>query len=209
MQLEFVLVDKMNKKIKKIAVFILGVLIAIIFSMPYLAFRNEVQDMATLGYIGLILSCAISNVTILLPSSSTLIVLAAATTLNPVLCILCGGIGTSIGEQASYALGRIGRLGIDDKSIKEKRIFEKVREHSFLTIFIFAFVPLPVFDIVGIASGVLKVNWLKYATAAVLGKTLKFTLAVIGVFYILPNIVDMVPPPFDKLIQNALDSLNI
>lgn len=208
MQSDVFLVVKMNSKLKKTLVFILGLFIAFVFSLPYLVFRNEIQDMATLGYIGLILSCAISNVTILIPSSSTLIVLAASTTLNPILCIICGGIGTSIGEQASYILGRVGRLGIDDQSIKEKKIFENVKEHSFMTIFLFAFIPLPVFDIVGIASGVLKIRWLKYTIAAVIGKTLKFAMAVVGVFYILPNIVNSVPPPFDSLIQDILKSLN-
>ena len=100
-------------------------------------------------------------------------------------------------------------MGIDEQSIKEKKIFEKVKEHSFITIFLFAFVPLPVFDIVGIASGVLKINWFKYTVAAVMGKTLKFALVVLSVFYILPNISDSVPLPYDKLIQAFFEKLNI
>ena len=139
---------------------------------------------------------------------ATLIVLAAASTLNPVLAILCGGIGTCLGEQSSYICGRIGRLSIDHESIKEKKIYDRVKKKSVLTVFIFAFVPLPVFDIVGIAAGILGMNWGKYTLAAALGKILKFAIAVVGVFLLLPAIVNYVPPPFDEIINKTLEGLN-
>ena len=80
--------------------------------------------MAFVGYLGVAVACAISNVSILLPSSSTLIVVAAASSLNPILCVLAGGLGTALGEQSSYLCGRIGRKGVGDNDIHEKKSSE-------------------------------------------------------------------------------------
>ena len=46
--------------------------------------------------------------------------------------------------------------------------------------------PLPVFDLAGVAAGADKMPWPKYALAAFLGKTIKFALSVWAVMVIFP-----------------------
>ena len=89
-----------NKKLKKVFSIIVGFAIGILFALPYLLFKEKIQEFSTLGYIGLFLSCFVSNLSILLPTSSTIIIIAASLTLNPFICIVVGGIGTAFGEQA-------------------------------------------------------------------------------------------------------------
>lgn len=73
--------------IKKGLFVLIGLLMAAAFSTPYILFGEQVREMAIVGYVGLFLACLLSNVSILIPSSATVIVLAAATTLNPWFCI--------------------------------------------------------------------------------------------------------------------------
>lgn len=193
----------------KVLSVLLGVIFAVLMSAPYIIYREQIQQMALVGYLSVAIACAISNVSILLPSSSTLIVVAAASSLNPMLCVLAGGLGTALGEQSSYICGRIGRKGFDDNGSSEKKVLKWMKKHDALTVFIFAFLPLPIFDIVGIAAGALRMNWIKYLVSAVLGKTLKFFLAVIGVYYLLPTMLPFVDGPGRVIIEKYLEGFGM
>lgn len=197
-----------NKKLKKIFSIIVGFAIGILFALPYLLFKEKIQEFSTLGYIGLFLSCFVSNLSILLPTSSTIIIIAASLTLNPFICIVVGGIGTAFGEQASYVCGLIGSSGFDISTKKGKEITTKWFErNSFLTVLLFAFVPLPVFDIIGIIAGAKRMSWWKYTLAAVLGKVLKFTLVIVSLFYLLPFLLDKLPFGWGKILSDNLNQL--
>jgi len=197
-----------NKKLKKIFSIIVGFAIGILFALPYLLFKEKIQEFSTLGYIGLFLSCFVSNLSILLPTSSTIIIIAASLTLNPFICIVVGGIGTAFGEQASYICGLIGSSGFDISTKKGKEITTKWFErNSFLTVLLFAFVPFPVFDIIGIIAGAKRMSWWKYTLAAVLGKVLKFTLVIVSLFYLLPFLLDKLPFGWGKILSDNLNQL--
>lgn len=191
--------------LKKVFSIIAGCGIAILFAAPYIVFRDEVQNLSALGYLGLFVSCLISNLSIFLPTSSTIIIVVAASTLNPWLCILIGGIGTALGEQASYLCGFVGASGFNAKdNAGERHVLKWYEKRSFLTVFLFAFVPLPVFDIVGIIAGTKKMEWWKYTLAAVLGKILKFFIVVAVIYYLFPVIIDEFPGEIGEMINEYL-----
>jgi len=166
---------------------LLGAGLFLLFALPFILLREQIEQMAALGYAGLFIACALSNVSVLLPSSSTMFVVLAATALNPALCVLVGGLGTAVGEQCAYVCGKAGSAGFekkDDASLG--RVHRFVRRHAFAAVFLFALAPLPVFDLAGVAAGADRMPWAKYALAAFLGKTLKFALSVWAVTAILP-----------------------
>lgn len=198
--------SKNKSKIKKLLSIIAGIAVGVIFALPYILFKEKMQSMSTIGYIGLFLSCFISNLSILLPTSSTIIIVAAASTLNPWLCIIFGGLGTAFGEQASYLCGLVGASGFDNvDSTGKKYALRWFEKKPFFTVFLFAFVPLPVFDIVGIIAGTRKMKWWKYTLAAALGKILKFFLVVVAVYYFFPYIIDRIPGEIGIIINDFLD----
>lgn len=200
--------NKKNIAIKKVFSIIAGIVIGIIFALPYILFREKIQSLSTLGYIGLFVSCFISNLSILLPTSSTIIIVAAALTLNPWICIIVGGLGTAFGEQASYLCGLVGHSGFDKEESKGKQIAIKWFDRSpFMAVFLFALVPLPVFDIIGIIAGIKKMKWWKYTVAAALGKILKFFLVIVSIFYILPFLLDKLPWGIGKTLNDYLEQL--
>lgn len=200
---------KQKGRVKKCLSVVVGILIAFLFSAPYIIFRKQIQQVAVIGYISLILTCVVSNISILFPSSSTLIVVTAASTLNPILCILCGGIGTCIGEQSSYICGRVGVKELQRISEQNKTVLEWLNKWEFITVFIFAFIPLPVFDLVGIAAGIVHMKWVKYTIAAVLGKLLKFLCAIIGVYYAVPYIIEVFPGTGSDMLRQMLNQLGL
>ena len=184
---------KINPKIKKILTIILGVLIGLLFALPYLLFKEQIQNMSSIGYLGLFVACFISNLSILLPTSSTIIIMAAGFTLNPWICILIGGLGAAFGEQASYLCGLVGSSGFKNEEKIEKKALKWFDKKPFLTVFLFAFVPLPVFDVIGIIAGAKKMSWWKYTLAAVLGKILKFIVVYLVMFYLFPFLLKKLP----------------
>ncbi len=191
---------------KKSFSIIAGCGIAILFAAPYIVFRDEIQNLSVLGYLGLFASCLISNLSILLPTSSTIIIVAAASTLNPWLCILIGGVGTALGEQASYLCGLVSASGFKTKgNANERHVLKWYEKRPFLTVFLFALVPLPVFDIVGIIAGTKKMEWWKYTLAAALGKILKFFIVVLAIYYLFPVLIDKLPGETGEVINEYFD----
>ena len=64
-------------------------------------------------------------------------------------------------------------------------------------------------DLVGIAAGVVRMNWIKYLFSAALGKTLKFLLAVIGVYYVLPLLLPYINGPGHVIIEKFLEQFGV
>ena len=198
-----------NTFFRKLMTLLAGVALATVFTLPYFLFREQIQEYAALGYLGLFLSCAIANASIFIPASSTLFVVSAALVLNPWLCILSGGAGTALGEQFSYLCGRIGSKAIDIANPKVQQVQQWMNKNAPLTVFVFAFLPLPLFDVVGVAAGVMRMTWWKYALAAVLGKVLKFALFVAAIFWFVPWFIENFPHPGGQLLQQSLQMMGI
>ena len=171
---------------------VLGIALASMMMIPYLFFREELRQYSTLGYAGLAVSCVISNLTVFLPTSSTVYVLLAASVLDPALSVLSGGVGTAVGEMGSYFSGRLYVGGVQSQKESFSRWRGKVnywmQRHGFSTVFLFALVPLPVFDVAGVMAGVMKMKIWKYILASFLGKTLKFSIVVFLAYWMLPRI---------------------
>lgn len=178
---------KKNSAAGKLVSILLGVGLFLLFALPFILLREQMEKMAALGYAGLFVACALSNVSVFLPSSSTMFVILAASALNPALCVLVGGLGTAVGEQCSYLCGRTGSAAFEKKEDEELgRVHGFVRRHAFLAVFLFALAPLPVFDLAGVAAGADRMPWPKYALAAFLGKTIKFAVSVWMVVSLFP-----------------------
>lgn len=166
-----------NKILRKIMIGIFVLFVVLLGSSPFLLFRDEVKNMAAAGYAGLTAACFLTNATVFLPASGIAFTVSASTVLNPYICSLCGGVGTALGELVSYTCGRVGKQLVEDNKLYRK-MQEYIMKHGFLTVLLFAFLPFPIFDFVGVAAGVGKMNIAKYTTACILGKTLKMVCYV-------------------------------
>ncbi len=143
-------------------------------------FRQQLLALRGYGYLGVLLIAVLGNATVIVPVPSLAVTFAAGTFLNPLLVGMVAGVGEPLGEMTGYLAGYGGSVVVEDR-----RRFEQIRSwmahHGFLTIFVLAAIPNPLFDLAGISAGILHFPVPKFLLACWLGKTLKAVIvAFIG-----------------------------
>ena len=151
--------------------------------------RDKLEQTGNYGLIGVFVLCFISNATVFLPAPSLIVVVTAASFLNPFLVSLAGALGSALGELTGFFSGRAGKnIG----KAKTGKLGRAVQKHGTPVVFIFALLPLPIFDIIGVASGFLGIKWYKFMVACLPGKFIKMLIYAYGFTYF----------------RNVLDNLN-
>ena len=132
---------------------------------------------AVAGYIGLFVACFLTNATVFLPASGIAFTISASTVLNPLFSTIIGGVGTACGELISYCCGRAGKNVVEDTPFLF-RIQTYVQKYGVFTVWLFAFLPLPLFDLVGVTAGAGKMPLPKYIIPCMIGKVMKMMVYV-------------------------------
>jgi membrane protein YqaA with SNARE-associated domain len=151
-------------------------IILLILGLAYLASDfalNLPPDfIKTYGIAGVFAFFIIGTMTILIPIpvDATLVILTKI--YPPELLALIAGIGASLGEMTSYALGYLGHQMVDHHELKKaKGHFEK---YGYFFVFGIAFVPVIPYDIVGLAGGYLRLPFFPFLGATMAGKVLRY-----------------------------------
>jgi membrane protein YqaA with SNARE-associated domain len=149
------------------------------------ATRDVVQKYSEYGYLGVFIISVLGNATLIFPAPSFTVV-AFGAVLNPYLVGVLAGCGAAVGEMTGYTLGLgmspdLGEgatvAGLGEKQMQWLRwLRPKFQRWGAIVIFVLAAVPNPIFDIGGILAGMARMPWWKFLLAAVLGKTVRFTL---------------------------------
>lgn len=161
----------MSSKFRKV-IEILFIVIIVLFSIIIFLWRDKIEQVNNISYLGLLFLCFIANSTVLLPAPSLMIAASCALIMNPFLVALFAALGSTLGEFVGYAFGTVTK----DLSPKFQKLLDKLMSkvnNQTLLVFIVAVLPLPLFDIVGIYSGGTKMNLIKFATACFVGKFIK------------------------------------
>jgi membrane protein YqaA with SNARE-associated domain len=157
--------------------FIIGVLA---ISIMIYIYKDKVQTLGNFGYLGVILLCFICNATILAPAPSLVVVVSMALVMNPMIVAISGAIGSTLGETVGYYSGYVGKNIID---FDNNKLASWVKKYGTPVVFIFAVIPLPLFDIIGLASGYLRIKLYKFFIACFAGKLIKMLVYSIGANY--------------------------
>lgn len=136
------------------------------------AYREKLADLAGFGYLGIFLISVLSNATIAFPVPGIAAVFAGGGVLNPLLVALVAGLGEPLGEMTGYVAGYGGSAIIRDTELFE-RVRPWVERRGFLTLFVLSLIPNPLFDLAGIAAGIIRFPVYRFLFACWLGKTLK------------------------------------
>lgn len=172
------LMTKSNYQFRsRLVKFGLSLLVAIVGSLPFVIWSEAIQRLSLAGYIGLLVACLLTNATVFLPASGIAFTISASMILNPLYCAIVGGIGTACGELVSYYCGRVGKNIIEQTDIF-LTIQKYVTKYGVISVLIFAFLPLPLFDFVGITAGATKMPLLKYILPCMIGKIMKMFMYV-------------------------------
>ena len=139
---------------------------------------GRVDELKAYGYLGAFLISLTFNATVILPAGNILILSALGAVLPSATMVgLVGGAGAAIGEITGYMAGYSGH-GLAERSKMYCRVEGWMRRWGAMTIFIFSLVPF-VFDLAGIAAGVLRFPFWKFFLLCWLGRTILYIVAAL------------------------------
>jgi uncharacterized membrane protein YdjX (TVP38/TMEM64 family) len=151
-----------------------ALLAAIAIPVLIYLFRDQVQGLKNLGYLGAFLTMLVGNATVIFPVPGLFMVFALGGTLHPLLVGLAAGPGAALGELVGYFAGFSGSGVIKNTDIY-RRVRYWVRRYGPIVIAVLAAIPNPAFDIAGLVSGALGIKWWQFLLAAWIGKTVQAT----------------------------------
>ncbi|HOT91268.1 MAG TPA: VTT domain-containing protein [Anaerolineae bacterium] len=136
--------------------------------------RITFEHLSGLGYLGVFLMAWIGSTTVLLPIPhlAFTFTMGSVPALIPWWIGLCAGFGDSLGELWGYLAGYAVEDLVDRWKVYPK-IEGWVRRHGMLTIFLMGVVPMPLFDMAGMAAGATGMPVWKFYLATWSGKTFK------------------------------------
>ena len=176
---------------KWVSVVSLVIIIGIIFCAHF--FQQSFETYIGWGLTGLFIGCFLANATVLLPAPSILLVCQFALIYNPLITALIGGLGSAVGEMIGYLAGRTGQEII--KSRRNGKIISAFQKHPYMLVFLFSVIPWPLFDIIGVLSGVSHLKWYRFLYTCWAGKVIK--MLMYGMLF--AQITYMLPVSFDEL----------
>lgn len=157
---------------------ILALIAVVAISIYVYSIRDQAQELARYGYPGIFILSILANATVILPAPSLLIVYTMGAIFNPVGVAIAAGLGAAIGELSGYLAGFSGQAVVENAEYYIRlRDWMAIRPTlSYLAILLLAFIPNPLFDLAGIASGTLKIPVSRFLIFCGIGKTLKMLL---------------------------------
>ena len=165
----------MNKKSFSVLILI----ISLILSLSLFFFKDNLKDLQNFGLFGIFLINFFSSATFFVSGPAFLTVIAGGFIYPPLLVALVSSLGASLGDMVSFFLGLSGRhLALHNL---RKKIWFSVFEDLFkayetIIIFIFAIVPNPLFDAVGLFAGIFGMNYFKFFIIMFIGRFVRYIL---------------------------------
>lgn len=151
-----------------------ALVLAVAITVLIFVYRDRLADFGSYGYLGLFVVSVVGNATILLPAPSLAATFLAGGIFNPLLAGVVSGAGMAVGELSGYMAGYGGTAILDTKDVQRfQQLKEWMGRHGLLTIFVLSVIPNPLFDLAGVAAGVMRFPLPRFLLACFLGKTLK------------------------------------
>jgi membrane protein YqaA with SNARE-associated domain len=176
-----------GKRWLKVSAIILGMLAltaAIIYFFSFIEgyLKTSLEGFAWAGYLIVFVVSLLSSATIFIPAPGLAIVMAAATQWNPAIVAIVASVGDTLGEFIGYTAGYFGTKIIVTRNIAAyDRAVAWMQRYGTWAIFLFALIPLMLFDLVGLAAGALRVKPWKFLLACWGGRLPRaFFLAYVG-----------------------------
>ena len=163
------------KRDKNLFVRILVLVLVILITILLIRYRNEIRSLSSLGFIGVFLLSILANATIIIPLPGVILTSAMGAIFSPFWVALSAGAGAAIGELTGYLAGFSGQVVIEHKDWYD-RFNAWMRKYGFAAVFLLALIPNPLFDLAGIAAGVMGMKIWKFLVWSFFGKFLKMLL---------------------------------
>ena len=163
----------LTNRIIQIIIFLVILAFSIIL---FLYFRKnfDMEQFLTYGYLGVFITNLICCASILFPIPGEAINIAAGTVMNPLFVGLIAAVGATIGEPTSYLAGSLGRkIGLTRYLEKYEDAQRWMQRYGSFAIFLFALLPILIFDLIGIVAGTTRYPLWKFLAACFVGRLLR------------------------------------
>jgi membrane protein YqaA with SNARE-associated domain len=126
-------------------------------------FQDQLAEVRSLGLLGIFILNLIGSATLFIPAPAIASVVAGGIIYHPFLVALVAALGSVLGDMIGYLVGYSGKKVFIKNHPGRFGFFQKIF-HRFggVAIFIFALIPNPVFDAIGILAGVFSYSPLKF-----------------------------------------------
>lgn len=149
-----------------------------------LVLGSRVRQLEALGYVGVLVINLLGSGTFVLPIPGVAASFIAGGLLNPFLVGVASATGATLGELTGYLAGAGSSVLLERyRGPWRARIEGWMHRRGALTVFIFAAVPNPFFDFIGLAAGSLGYPVTRFLLACWLGKLVKFVLVALAGFW--------------------------
>jgi len=157
----------------QISAFVL--ILALSFGLFFLARSYlDLESLLLYGYSGIFLINLICCATIIFPIPGEVANIAAGTTLNPLWVGIISSVGATIGELTCYLAGYWGRKVIlGEYSGKYEKAEVWLKKYGSIAVFVFAILPILIFDLLGLAAGSFRFPLWKFVLACWAGRLIR------------------------------------
>lgn len=166
----------------------IAVLVGAVSVAGYLVYSRV--EAAGLGYGAVAAAVLVASGGLVVPVPALAITCGSAAFLHPAAVAVIAGAAGTLGELTGYFLGYSG-----SDAVGRGRFYGRVegwmRRRGWLILFIISAVPNPLFDIAGIAAGVLRYPLWRYLLAVGAGKQVKFFMVAYACRYSLSGLKDL------------------
>lgn len=170
----------MKNKLYAILIFISSISLSVVF----FRYQEFFKHTKSLGLLGLFVINFVSSASFFVSGPAFLTVIAGGNLYSPILVAIVAAIGACLGDMVGYLFGYSGRELTKKKLEKHKamrfleRHFDRYGE---LIIFLFAIIPNPFFDAIGILAGIINYPPRRFFAIMLVGRFLRYWgLAQVG-----------------------------
>jgi membrane protein YqaA with SNARE-associated domain len=150
----------------------LAILVSVSVIILITALGDHIEDLKGYGYLGAFVIGFLANATVILPAPSMAFTAALGGVLNPLLVGIAAGTGEALGEITGYLAGLSGNAVIENRAFYES-VQRYMERYGAWVFFVLAAIPNPLFDIVGIAAGMVRFPIVGFLLSVWVGKTFK------------------------------------
>jgi len=161
-------------------------------------FLPPIQELKRFGYLGVFLANLLPSMSVIIPvhfffPGQALSVVVAAVG-SPLWVAVVASLGSTLGEITAYYLGYGGQRFFHLERFQRYKTAESwMRRYGWFAVFIFAFLPLFIFDFVGLAAGALRLSLSKFLFFCYLGRLPRALIEVYFYTWVFENILSHLP----------------
>lgn len=154
--------------------YVLGVFLSLLVIVLSFFLQEKLLEFRSFGLFGIFLINFFGSATIFFPAPAIVSVVAGGGVYHPLAVAFLSALGAALGDMSGFLLGYSGKHIIVKE---EKTWYVMVRKYfkrfGSLAVLLFAFIPNPFFDIIGIVAGAFAYSPYRFFALLFLGRFLR------------------------------------